>query len=805
MQNRLLFLFAIILCSFKNSFSQQKEQDSVWVSIYTTDSVTRYSKKFPYSGLFVKSIQLPAIDKKDYKKDFISLVKTDKQLLEQSLLNQSYSPEEIKGTTLQKKLREFEQLSYPFSSVITQALAEQIAIPNSESILVSYKGNVFKESKKTKTLNTNHAFLKINKHDSIVFNEQLYLRSRLLDFIVGNNSRSINNTEWILKAYNEKVEVLPYLSNYDNQFMRLEGTYSLISKLIPAYKHFSNYTVKIKDIKKISKELIGFDVNVLSTLSYEEWMSEVDFVKKNLTDLQIDSIKKKLPYTIKDRATEQLFEVLKGRIKNLELIATEYYNLISPHKIVKASNNSNIIVVNRKSNGVTNVNIYNEKEGKKSPINSYSFTKKNTKSIWVYGLDGSDYFEVNGESKLAIPISLIGGNHLDKYEINNGRGITIYDTKKQTNIVRSHKAKKVLFNDGYLVDNSLVKYKHSSYKISPVLGANPDDGIFIGALNTLRVNNFERNPFTQNHELEGVFYLGQIGFKLRYTGEVVNLVKDNNAFVSVGYQSPNYSTNFFGFGNETPNFDDNLKLKYNRVRMSVLNTQLGLVRKKKRYEAKVNFFLESIKVDKTPERFVSSETLFFPDDEFFDLKNYIGLNLGFKYKKIKLIEDLKLVPNLSVKSAVNLKDTQKIVTSIQPDVMLSYPVYKDKVWVDARLNYNYVFGKHLEFYQAASIGGNNGLRGYRNQRFTGQSSLFSNSDIKWYVKDLKSDVLPLQFGLISGFDAGRVWLAGESSNKLHTSYGAGFWLQSANLLKGSLMTFGSSEGIRFNFSVSFGL
>lgn len=805
MQNRLLFLLITVLCCISSSWSQLQEQDSTWVSIYTTDSTAVVSKKFPYSVLFTKSIHLPVIDQENDDRLLIPLAKKDKELLQLSLLDQSYSEEEIKGTELQKSLREFEQLSYPFANVITQALAEHIRLPNNQSRLVSFNGAVYQQVKKEKTIGTKEALVKINKHDSIVLNQRMYLRSRLLDFIVGNNTRSVAKSNWVIKSDGNKYEVLPYVSSYNNQFMRLEGTYQIISKLLPAYKHFSDYTAEIKKIKKTSSQLLGFDVNVLSSLPYEAWEEEVKKVKGKLSSEFMSNLKKQLPYK-GSVVTEELFENLQIRADNLEAIAVEYYNLVSSHKIVRASHNSNIIVIDRNQGSVTNVTIYNEKEGKRNPVNSYSFEKKDTKSIWVYGLNGNDYFEVNGKSNSAIPVSLIGGNHLDKYEINNGKGVTVYDTKQQTNIVQAHKAKIVLLEDEYVVANKLEKYQHSKYKLTPILGANPDDGIFIGALNTYTINGFERNPFTQKHELEGVFYLGQIGFKLKYTGEIINLVKDNNAFVSIGYQSPNYSTNFFGFGNETPNFDDNLKLEYNRVRMSVLNAQLGLIRRKETYEVKANIFFESIKIDKTADRFVSSATLFFPDAQFFDLKNYTGLQANFVYKELKLdfVEDLKVIPSLAVKSSMNIGDTKKIATSIQPDVVLSHPVYKEKVWAEARLNYNHVFGEDLEFYQAASIGGNNGLRGYRNQRFTGQSSFFTNTNLKWYVKDLESDVLPLQFGLIGGFDAGRVWLKDESSTELHTSYGAGFWLQSANLLKGSLMAFGSDEGIRFNFNLSFG-
>ena len=79
----------------------------------------------------------------------------------------------------------------------------------------------------------------------------MYLRARLLDFITGNNTQQIVNRKWIVNPTSGgQKEVLPYISYYENQFMRLEGTYQLISKLLPAYKHFSSYTSEIKSIKK---------------------------------------------------------------------------------------------------------------------------------------------------------------------------------------------------------------------------------------------------------------------------------------------------------------------------------------------------------------------------------------------------------------------------------------------------------------------------------------------------------------------------------------------------------------------------
>ncbi len=431
---------------------------------------------------------------------------------------------------------------------------------------------------------------------------------------------------------------------------------------------------------------------------------------------------------------------------------------------------------------------------------------KETKSVWVYGLKGNDYFEVSGHSKKDIPINLIGGRNSDKYEISNGKKVVVYDNKSQSFIIHKDKAKFKLSEDEYVTKYTVGKYKHTTNSIKPKFGANPDDGLFIGAVNEYRILNFDQNPFSQLHQISANFYLSTQGFNIKYYGEKANVYKGFNAFVSLGYQSPNYSTNFFGYGNETPNYDDNLKLDYNRVRMENMDVALGVLKPHKNYNASANLFFESRKIDETPDRFVSSETLFFPENDFFNRKNYIGFSGKYEYKTIPLdlVEDLIIAPKIEFKVTANFNEFSKTNSLIQPSILIGHPFYNDKIRLDAKITYQHVFGEEVPFYQAATIGGSSGLRGYRNQRFTGESSMVANTNIKWFIKDLESDILPLQFGVLGGFDAGRVWLKKDDSTSIHTDFGGGFWLQTADLLRAQVQAFKGGEGMRFSFNMSIG-
>jgi len=801
---KISILWILLFCSFLG-FSQSKTSDSTWLSIYKKDSskVSYSSAGVNYSELFYRNIQVPVYDSIKEYEQLIPIAQSIESLLQQTQLDKSYAISEVKGTELEKSLKEVEQLSYPFSSCITSKLATKLGLQTNNSILVSNNEQLHQLVVLDDELISTKKMLHIVNENSITELDKLaYLRFRLLNFIVGSFNTQPNTYVW--KKTNDQ-KIIPYINSYQNQYMSFDGTYKLITKLIKSYTHLEPYSNRIKNIKKSSKNFIGFDVNILSTLSYSQWENEVTAIQNLLDDHVIKEIEKSLPKGILSTETEGLFSILKERILNLDQIGVEYYNLISPNKVVVATNENNLIDVTKRAEGIL-IEIYNEKDGKNTPIKSYDFSSIDTDEIWIYGLNGSDYFEVSGTSKKNIPLKLIGGNNSDKYEIQNGEKVVIIDNEYQTFVVEKDKAKLHLSEEKHIASYEGEKYKHQVNTINPKFGANPDDGLFLGIIDEYKVLGFDQNPFTTLHQVSANLYLGTLGFKANYYGEKANVYKDFNAFGGLGYQSPNYSTNFFGFGNETPNLDDNLKLDYNRIRISTFDVKLGLLKKILEYDVSANLFFESIKIDETPDRFVTSKTLFFPSVDFFERKNYVGLSGYYQYKNISLsvLEALKILPKIDLKISADINEFSKTNVALQPSLFLSHPMYANKIMLDATISYKHVIGSEIPFYQAANLGGNTGLRGYRNQRFTGQSFFYTSTNLKWFIKELKSEVLPLQFGILGGFDVGRVWLKEETSSQLHTDFGAGFWLQTADLIKAELQAFKGDEGLRFSINIAIG-
>ena len=87
-----------------------------------------------------------------------------------------------------------------------------------------------------------------------------------------------------------------------------------------------------------------------------------------------------------------------------------------------------------------------------------------------------------------------------------------------------------------------------------------------------------------------------------------------------------------------------------------------------------------------------------------------------------------------------------------------------------------ITNSNFDFYHGATLGGNEDLRAYRFQRFLGNKSFSQSTDLRYTIGKIKRGFVPMKYGVIAGFDYGRVWLTGEDSNLWHTSYGGSIWI-----------------------------
>jgi outer membrane protein assembly factor BamA len=79
------------------------------------------------------------------------------------------------------------------------------------------------------------------------------------------------------------------------------------------------------------------------------------------------------------------------------------------------------------------------------------------------------------------------------------------------------------------------------------------------------------------------------------------------------------------------------------------------------------------------------------------------------------------------------------------------------------------------WHEAAYIGGGATVRGFAQQRFAGDSSLYGSAELRVPLARIYL-LVPGNLGVYAFGDVGRVFLDGESSSRWHAGAGGGFWL-----------------------------
>ncbi len=654
-------------------------------------------------------------------------------------------------------------------------------------------------------ISTDDLLKKLRKTDNNVLDEDAYIRARLFDMLIGDWDRHEDQWRWAEFEDGNKNIYKPVPRDRDQAFSKNDGfILGFLTRAIPALKLMQVYDEDMRNVKWFNLEPYPLDMALLKASTYENWETQIKFIQKNLTSEVIEKAFNNVPNEVNDKTITEIKTKLKGRLQQLEKIGKTYYKHLAKFAVITGTDKDNWFDIERLKNGVTSVKIYNIKNNKKgSKISEKQYYKKETKEIWVYGLDDTDVFNVSGSKKDIIPLRIIGGQNNDEYNIKNGKKVTVYDYKTKKNTFTNNNGKAKLTNNYKTNTYNYKKIKYSQNQLIPSIGSNPDDGIKLGVKNIFTVNGFERNPFTQLHTLNAGYYFANKGFDIEYSAEFANLFTNWHFLVESKFTSSNFSINHFGFGNETINFEDDFGEDYHRVRFSTYAIAPTL-KWKGRFGAtlKMGATFESNEIEGTTNRFIN--TLDYTLD---NRKNFAGLRVSYNFENY----DNRVFPTLGMHFSLasgwktNIKNTEENHAFITPSFGMNYKLNsKGSIVLASKLKSNIIIGTNFEFYDAASIGGLDGLRGYRNQRFTGNSSFYQNSDLRFTLRNVKTELVPLQLGIFTGFDYGRVWFKDEKSKDWKTSYGGGFWLVAADLINLNVTIFNSKDGAYFNLGLGFG-
>ena len=653
---------------------------------------------------------------------------------------------------------------------------------------------------------THDIITKIRKDEKYKIDENAYIRARLFDMLIGDWDRHQDQWRWAqFNQENGDKLFKPIPRDRDQVFSNFDGALLDVMKVLSgATKQLQVYDAELKDIEWMNSAGIKLDKVLIQKSDRAVWLKQAKFLMDNITDQVITTAFSKVPKEVNDKSLAEIKDLLKARKSNMLDIAERYYNYLNQLVIITGTDKDDYFEINRIGDNQTNVKISRIIDGKKGEVLiDRNFNKDITKELWIYGLDDDDIFEVTGKANNLIFTRIVGGQNNDTYIIKNGKRVRVYDHESKPNTIQENNGAKINFIDNY--NNNLFDFNKNIVRtgiITPSLAYNPDDGFALGVSLVKTTKGFQRNPYSQQHRFKGGYFFGTDGFSIEYDGKFANLFKDWNLHVGGQLTGENFSNNFFGFGNETVN-NDELDLDFNRVKTSIYKASVGVLKRGHfGSDYGFKFIAEGIEIAETTDRFIETFSPSSFNNEFYNRRFFLATEADFNYASFdnKITPTRGMTLNLNTGIKTEPENTKNTYGYLNYNLGFYNALSTNrKLVLKTDLRGQARFGDDLVFYQAANIGAINGLRGFRNQRFTGKNSLVGSADVRYSFNSFKTATLPLQIGVFAGGDVGRVWLKGESSNKWHNDYGGGFWVSAAESIQGTFNFFNSNEGLRFSF------
>ncbi len=784
-------------------------------------------------GQVTRSLRL--VDSTGKRYSLRAMRKSVTQFLQKGVFNDTYLEDDFDDTFTEELLADFYTSSYPYAFLVVGGLADAIGVYHANSkvyympkhpALGAYNKDFGDEmyfleerpGKEHKDLasfgkpddieGTDDLLKNLRKDEEYQMDEPHYIRTRLFDMILGDWDRHSDQWRWSRFDSKDKKMYRPIPKDRDQVFSNYDGGLLDVIKFIaPLTRKFQVYSEELKNIRWINESGIRLDRTFAQKSDKKIWLEQAEYIKQNLTDEAIDQAFRNLPVELQDATVERIKGYLKKRRDDVVDIAGRYYDYLSKQVIIRGTDKDDLFEIVRGDNQ-TLVKISRIKDGvPQEPFYERTIFSKETKEIWIYGLDDDDQFKVTGKGKNPTYTRIVGGQNKDVYTIENGRKIRVYDHKSKPNTIKKKGGAKFIFSNNYNHNTyDYNKYIDKTNTLTPLIGFNPDDGININVTNVYTVRGFNNNPYQSKHTIKAAYYFATEGYDLSYNGEFVNAIGNWSLRVGGKYTSENFAQNFFGFGNNTINLDDDLGLDFNRVKTGIWGLNLG-VSKNGFYGNKLTITAsyEGVEVQDSAGRFITSGLDFVTEDvDFFERKFFAGLDVDYEYKSFDIPANPTrgMLFSLNAGSKMNLDDTDRTFGYVKPKLGFYNAITKNrKLVLKTDVQAAFMIGDGFEFYQAATLGGINSLRGFREERFTGDKALAFSGDLRYSFNKFKTGLLPLQFGIYGGYDIGRVWFEGEDVDVWHDSIGGGFWINAVNAVAGQFNLFNSDDGLRFTFGL----
>ncbi len=734
-------------------------------------------------------------------------------------------PQNFRGGAAQDVVQDMISASYPYAHLVVPGLARAVNVTQASPEIyfvpddpaLGYYRQLFankiayleRKDPVPAGINTRSTFKVINKlldEDDHVIDQKEVLKARLLDILIGDWDRHMDQWKWAVLDTGKGKIYHPIPKDRDMAFFNSDGLAMdwATRRRLPFMRGFKYDIHKINWMGFSARD---FDRFFMNALEEDDWSQTIKEFTTQMTDSAIHSAVRRLPREIYPLSGDTIISKLKARRGKLYDEGMTYYRFLAREVNITGSNKQeffNVIgtdtgtwvkVHARSSEGDTNMLVYDR-----------LFDNKLTKEIRLYGFNGDDVFNVSG--KKGMRVRLIGGKGIDTFRVDGSIKTFVYDVNTEPNqLLSGSRTKNRMESDPLVNRYDIYEFEYDSRKFPKVnFGFNSEDGLMVGLGFERRTHGFRSEPFESDHSLRTLYSFFDNAYNIRYRGTFNHLFRKYDLLINSELYNP-VLNNFFGLGNETVR-DPETPMYYYRVRYKYLAYDLQVRKRmfghKFAVAAGPSFYHYWMREEDNRGRIMDQpEVQGFDSSSVFGLKTYVGgkidmiiNNLNHEFNPTRGVfwdTELRYFAGLN-NNSVPLFRLQSDMT-----VYASLANYQRLLAV-LRIGGGHIFSDNFEFFQALNLGANNFLRGFRKNRFSGSSLAYASIELRYRLKTIRSPILPGSFGLVAFDDIGRVWVRNESSKVWHNAFGGGVYYMPFDLFNIAITVASSEEETLFNFT-----
>jgi hypothetical protein len=608
-----------------------------------------------------------------------------------------------------------------------------------------------------------------------------FVKARLFDLVTGNWDRHQDQWRWAHVQGHTPWEPVP--EDADQAFTRYGGRAVAAARhLIPRFMEYSGeYPGRMEGLTANNADVTRWFPADVEWPVYQEVAQELT---AQLTDAVIDQAVHSMPadwYAI-DGAT--LTKELKQRRDNLVSFARKFYLHLSDRVDVRATDRDDLATIAHGADGSLDVTLAWQGAGgsPSAPYYHRHFLPKETKEVRVYLYGGNDHLVTSGPKKGDITLRVLGGNGNDVLDDSKSGGADLRDSAGDNTFERGPGTsvdRKEWKNPRPEADRPWLEPRAYGHWTVPLylVYYDPTKELMAGGGFKRTSWGFRDYPWKNIQGANVMFSSAYTNVRVTYFGEF-RLAESPWTLRLDTKASWIDDLNFFGFGNETPKLQKDQYLTQERV----LEAYPSL-----RYAPSAKFQLHTgVEVKGIKETgdgtTVAEQEQPYGSGDFGEVKVRAGLEFDSRGRPGSFLsqpQDPGSAPAAQVTGvravadgfyAPKAWDAEEDFGKVSGAV--SAYVGNKRLVLSVRGGGAKVWGKY-PYFESATIGGPTSVRGYKDSRFRGDSSVFGNAELRLILGHPRHQPLPIDWGLVGFYDVGRVWLAGEDSNTWHSGYGGG--------------------------------